>query len=83
MKSFDDLMAKVTSLTADAGKATDGNKSAGVRLRAGMQDVKRLADGVRKEVLTLSASAITRSAGDYTAAQVSASQFATSVGKGE
>lgn len=53
MKSFDDLMAKVTSLTADASKATDGNKSAGVRLRAGMQDVKTLAQNVRNEVTTL------------------------------
>jgi hypothetical protein len=53
MKSFDELMAKVTSLTADAGKATDGNKSAGVRLRAGMQDVKKLAQDVRNEVMTV------------------------------
>ena len=53
MKSFDDLMAKVTSLTADAGKVTEGNKSAGVRLRAGMQSVKQSADAVRKEVLTI------------------------------
>ena len=53
MKSFDELFAKITSLTGDAGKATDGNKSAGVRLRAGMQSVKQLADGVRREVLTL------------------------------
>lgn len=53
MKSFDDLFRKITSLTADAGKATDGNKSAGTRLRAGMQEVKKIAQDVRNEVITI------------------------------
>jgi hypothetical protein len=54
MKKFNELMAKVTSLTGDAAKTAEGNKSAGVRLRAGMQDVKALAQGVRDAVLVLS-----------------------------
>ena len=51
MKKFVELQNKVASLTSDAAKAEAGNKSAGTRLRAGMQEVKELAQAVRQEVL--------------------------------
>ena len=57
MKKFRELQDKVASLTADAVKAAAGNKSAGTRLRAGMQEVKELAQAVRQEVLAAAAAA--------------------------
>jgi hypothetical protein len=53
MESFNKLLQKVTSLTVEAEKCQLGNKSAGTRLRAGMHEVKSLAQGVREEVLAL------------------------------
>jgi len=50
MQKFKELQEKVVSLTADAEKTAAGNKSAGVRLRAGMQEIKRLAQEVREAV---------------------------------
>lgn len=53
MKSYQELLAKVQTLGADAAKVATGNKSAGVRLRAGMLEVKKLTTDVRNEVQTL------------------------------
>lgn len=53
MKSFNDLVAKVTGLGGDVSKTDEGNKTAGIRVRAGMQEIKALADQVRKDVLDL------------------------------
>ena len=51
MEKFNELKALVASLEEDATKFFDkGNKSAGVRLRKGLQDIKSLAQAVRVEV---------------------------------
>lgn len=51
MEKFKKLLETVTSLQSDAEKSAAGNKSAGVRLRKGMQEVKRIAQEVREGVL--------------------------------
>jgi len=51
MKSFNALVAQVEACKADAAKVAKGEKAAGTRLRAGMQEVKKLAGDVRAEVL--------------------------------
>ena len=51
MEKFNELKALVASLEEDATKFFEkGNKSAGVRLRKGLQDIKALAQTVRVEV---------------------------------
>jgi hypothetical protein len=51
MEKFEELKTLVTSLTEDATKFTEkGNKSAGTRLRQGMQEIKKLAQDIRVEV---------------------------------
>ena len=51
MEKFNELKALVASLEEDATKFFEkGNKSAGVRLRKGLQDIKALAQVVRVEV---------------------------------
>jgi len=57
---FDELKALVAATEAEATKFyTKGNKSAGTRLRKAMQDLKRLATDVRKEVSDTKAAAVT------------------------
>lgn len=56
MNLFDELKATVNAAETEAEKFyTKGNKSAGTRLRKLMQDVKRLANEVRKDVQTIKA----------------------------
>ncbi len=51
MEKFQELKTLVESLTEDATKFTEkGNKSAGTRLRQGMQELKKLAQDIRVEV---------------------------------
>ena len=51
MEKFQELKTLVESLTEDATKFTEkGNKSAGTRLRQGMQELKKLAQEIRVEV---------------------------------
>lgn len=51
MEKFQELKTLVESLTEDVTKFTEkGNKSAGTRLRQGMQELKRLAQDIRVEV---------------------------------
>lgn len=51
MEKFQELKTLVESLTEDVTKFTEkGNKSAGTRLRQGMQELKRLAQDIRIEV---------------------------------
>jgi len=51
MTKFNELKELLETLTADADKFfTKGNKSAGTRLRKGMQAVKKLAQEVRVSV---------------------------------
>lgn len=51
MARYDDLKELVTALEDDFTKFYDkGNKAAGTRVRKGMQDLKVLAQDIRKEV---------------------------------
>ena len=51
MKRFDELRDKVMALEADFSKFYDkGNQAAGTRVRKGMQELKNLAQEIRKEV---------------------------------
>ena len=51
MARFDQLKELVMSLEDDFSKFYDkGNKAAGTRVRKGMQDLKVLAQDIRKEV---------------------------------
>lgn len=51
MQKFDQLVKKVNDLAADAIKTDLGNKSAATRLRAGMQEVRKLAMDIRSDAL--------------------------------
>lgn len=51
MEKFQELKTLVESLNDDAVKFSEkGNKSAGTRLRQGMQELKKLAQEIRVEV---------------------------------
>ena len=50
---FDALVAKVEETRADVEKAEEGNKAATARVRKAMQEVKALAQDIRKEMLEL------------------------------
>ena len=51
METYNKIVELVEAMKADADKFFDkGNKSAGVRLRKGLQDIKALAQIVRVEV---------------------------------
>jgi len=51
MEKFNELKTLITTLEEDATKFFNkDNKSAGVRLRKGLQDVKALAQAIRVEV---------------------------------
>lgn len=51
MEKFQELKTLVESLNDDVTKFSEkGNKSAGTRLRQGMQELKRLAQEIRVEV---------------------------------
>lgn len=51
MKSFEKLAGIITQASLEASRVDKGNKAAGTRLRALMQDVKAAAGEVRAEVL--------------------------------
>ncbi len=53
MEAYERLQALVIASEDDLIKAQNGNKAAGTRVRKMMQDVKRAAQDVRKEVMTL------------------------------
>lgn len=50
---FDQLVTKVEETRADIEKAEDGNKAATARVRKSMQQIKALAQNLRKEMLEL------------------------------
>ncbi|GGZ30308.1 hypothetical protein GCM10007049_23730 [Echinicola pacifica] len=51
MSRFSEIKDLVTSLEADFEKFYDkGNSAAGTRVRKGMQDLKNIAQDIRKEV---------------------------------
>ena len=48
---FEEMKEVIATVEGDFEKFTDkGNKSAGTRVRGAMQDVKKLADAIRKGV---------------------------------
>lgn len=50
---FEQLVAKVEETRGDVEKAEDGNKAATSRVRKAMQEIKSLAQDIRKEMLEL------------------------------
>ena len=51
MSKHEDLKAKIDEIEEDVGKFYDkGNNAAGTRIRKAMQEVKALAQDIRKEV---------------------------------
>ena len=53
MRSFDELVSIVEAAKSDIEKTDKGNKAAGTRVRTAMQQIKKAAQEVRKEVLAL------------------------------
>jgi hypothetical protein len=51
MQEFDTLKRLVGEVEADLDKAQGGNKAAGTRVRKKMQEIKAMAQEVRKKVL--------------------------------
>lgn len=51
MQEYEQLKALVESAADDVAKATGGNKAAGTRVRKTMQDVKDMAQTIRKKIL--------------------------------
>lgn len=52
MKHYNNLKDLVASMEADFSKFYEkGNKAAGTRIRKGMQDLKNVAQDIRKDVL--------------------------------
>jgi len=51
MQEYDQLRELVEMAADDVAKATGGNKAAGTRVRKIMQDVKAIAQEVRKKIL--------------------------------
>ena len=51
MEKFNDLKKLVSNLEEDASKFYDkNNKTTGVRIRKGMQEIKALAQNIRNEI---------------------------------
>ncbi|MFG0285696.1 MAG: histone H1 [Phycisphaerales bacterium JB039] len=53
MESYQKLRQLVDSAAEDIEKAEGGNKAAGTRARQTMQEIKNLAQDIRKEILSL------------------------------
>lgn len=51
MDTLDKLAQLIESCREDFNKAKGGNKAAGTRVRKAMQDVKNIAQDIRKEIL--------------------------------
>ncbi len=51
MQEYEQLKELVLGLEGDLTKATGGNKTAGTRVRKAMQEVKSLAQDIRKRIL--------------------------------
>lgn len=51
LEAYEQLKQLVGSIEDDVRKASGGNKAAGTRVRKAMQDVKNLAQDLRKKVL--------------------------------
>lgn len=53
MEEFENLKKLIVQVEEDLKKALGGNKAAGTRVRGSMQDVKNLAQEIRKKILDL------------------------------
>lgn len=53
MQEFEQLKRLIQEAEEDLRKAEGGNKAAGTRVRKAMQDIKNLAQDVRKKILEL------------------------------
>ncbi len=53
MEAYEQLKKLVGEIDEDIAKAEGGNKAAGTRVRSCMQDVKNIAQQIRKDVLDL------------------------------
>lgn len=51
LEQYEQLKQMVASIEDDMKKAAGGNKAAGTRVRKSMQDIKNLAQELRKKVL--------------------------------
>jgi len=51
LETYESLKSLVASVEDDLRKAAGGNKAAGTRVRKAMQDVKNVAQELRKKVL--------------------------------
>ena len=56
-QNYENLIATVNSIREDVEKAEKGNKAATSRVRKSMQEVKAIAQEIRKEMLELRDSA--------------------------
>jgi hypothetical protein len=52
METLEKIKTLTEELSVDATKFFKGNKSAGTRARKSAQDLKKLLDGLRKEILS-------------------------------
>jgi hypothetical protein len=53
MEKFEKLKELLESATTDVDKTSNGNKAAGVRVRKMLQEVKTIAQELRKEISAL------------------------------
>jgi len=53
MQEYEQLKQLVESVSDDLAKAEGGNKAAGTRVRKAMQDIKAMAQDIRKKILDL------------------------------
>jgi hypothetical protein len=53
MEEYEKLKRTVEAIGDDVYKATGGNKAAGTRVRKAMQDIKNIAQEVRKKILDI------------------------------
>ncbi len=51
LEQYEQLKSMVASVEDDVKKAAGGNKAAGTRVRKSMQDIKNLAQELRKKIL--------------------------------
>ena len=53
MEDYEKLKRTVEAIADDVYKAVGGNKAAGTRVRKAMQDIKNIAQDVRKKILDI------------------------------
>ncbi len=56
MEEYEKLKSVVASIEQDVAKAEGGNKAAGTRVRKAMQEIKSIAQEIRKRILEVRAS---------------------------